>query len=41
LYYDYIKAQRAEVASMLDRIPELESSTGAARAEQTNARNAN
>jgi len=28
-------------ASMLDRLPELESATGAARAEQTNMRNAN
>ncbi len=41
LYYDYIKAQRAEVTSMLDRLPDLESPTGAARAEQTNTRNTN
>ncbi|MBV8513449.1 MAG: hypothetical protein JO289_25060 [Xanthobacteraceae bacterium] len=41
LYYDYIKAQRAEVASMLERLPELESSPGAARAEQTNMHKAN
>jgi hypothetical protein len=41
LYYDYIKAQRAEVTSMLKQIPDLESSTGAVRAEQTNTRNAN
>ena len=41
LYYDYIKAQRAEVASMLKRLPELESSTGAARAEQTNMHKTN
>jgi hypothetical protein len=41
LYYDYIKAQRADVTSMLDRLPELESSTGGARAEQTNVRNTN
>jgi hypothetical protein len=41
LYYDYITAQRAEVTSMLDRLPDLESSTGAASAEQTNTRDTN
>jgi hypothetical protein len=41
LYYDYMKAQRAEVVSMLDRLPALESSTGAARAEQTNMHETN
>jgi hypothetical protein len=41
LYYDYITAQRAEVASMLDRLPDRKSPPDGARAERTNAHDAN
>ncbi len=41
LYHDYVKTQRAEVTSMLDQLPQLEASTGAARAEQVNTHDTN